>query len=374
MKTLQIGLEWLPERAGGLPRYFHDLIRAAPGHFEATGLVVGSAEVAKATGGRVRSFASPSASPPMRLMGARRAISAALLEEAPDLVASHFALSVLPALDRIRVPHVVHFHGPWAAEAMAEGQGASRRLAKRVAERTVYARADDLIVLSEAFGRVLREDYGVTAERIHVVPGGVDAARFDVAESRAEARERLGWPADRTILLTVRRLVRRMGLDVLIEATREVVRRRPDALLLIAGRGPLEAELQARIEAAGLTAHVRLIGFLSDESLPLAYRAADVGVTPSQALEGFGLVALECLAAGTPVVVTPVGGLPEAVGPLTTLVCENAGAGALAARIGAMLDSVERPSAAACRAHARAHDWDVIAGRVAEVYRAVLAR
>lgn len=132
--------------------------------------------------------------------------------------------------------------------------------------------------------------------------------------------------------------------------------------------------MQARIEAAGLTAHVRLIGFLSEESLPLAYRAADVGVTPSQALEGFGLVALECLAAGTPVVVTPVGGLPEAVGPLTTLVCENAGAGALAERIGAMIDSVERPSAAACRAHARAHDWDVIAGRVAEVYRAVLAR
>ena len=49
-------------------------------------------------------------------------------------------------------------------------------------------------------------------------------------------------------------------------------------------------------------------------------------------------------------------------------------AGALAERIGAMIDSVERPSAAACRAHARAHDWDVIAGRVAEVYRAVLAR
>ena len=82
----------------------------------------------------------------------------------------------------------------------------------------------------------------------------------------------------------------------------------------------------------------------------------------------------ETSAAGTPVVVTPVGGLPEAVGPLTTLVCENAGAGALAERIGAMIEGVERPGAAACRAHARAHDWDVIAGRVAEVYRAVLAR
>ena len=374
MKTLQIGLEWLPERTGGLPRYFHDLLGAAPGRFEVTGLVVGSADVARATGGRVRSFAPASASPPMRLLGARRAISAVLRENAPDLVASHFALSVLPALDRIRIPHVVHFHGPWALEGAAEGQGGARRLAKRAVERAVYSRADALIVLSEAFGRVLCEDYGVEAGRIHVVPGGVDAARFHVAESRSDARKRLGWPEDRPVLLTVRRLVRRMGLEVLIEAMPEVVRRRPDVLLLIAGRGPLEAELRARIEAAGLAAHVRLIGFLPEEALPLAYRAADIGVTPSQALEGFGLVALECLAAGTPVVVTPVGGLPEAVGPLTTLVCENAGAGALAERIGAMIEGVERPGAAACRAHARAHDWDVIAGRVAEVYRAVLAR
>lgn len=374
MKTLQIGLEWLPERTGGLPRYFHDLLQASPLQFEATGLVVGSDEVAKATGGRVRSFAPASAPAVMRMLGARRAIKEALREDAPDLIASHFALSVLPALDRIRIPHVVHFHGPWAAEGRAEGQGAVRRRIKQAVERAVYARADGLIVLSEAFGRVLCRNYGVEAGRIHVVPGGVDAARFDVAESRSEARNRLGWPEDRPILLTVRRLVRRMGLEVLIKAMPEVVRRRPDVLLLIAGRGPLEAELRARIEAAGLAAHVRLIGFLPEEALPLAYRAADIGVTPSQALEGFGLVALECLAAGTPVVVTPVGGLPEAVGPLTTLVCENAGAGALAERIGAMIDCVERPSAAACRAHARAHDWDVIAGRVAEVYRAVLAR
>jgi glycosyltransferase involved in cell wall biosynthesis len=136
----------------------------------------------------------------------------------------------------------------------------------------------------------------------------------------------------------------------------------------------LEAELRARIEAAGVSANVRLIGFLPEEALPLAYRAADVGVVPSQALEGFGLVALECLAAGTPAVVTPVGGLPEAVGPLTSLVCEDASAGALAERIDAMIEGVGRPSAAACRAHAQAHDWDVIAGRVAEVYRTVLAR
>lgn len=374
MKTLQIGLEWLPERTGGLPRYFHDLLGAAPGRFEATGLVVGSAEVAKASGGRVRSFAPASASLPMRLIGARRAITAALREQAPDLVASHFALSVLPAMDRIRVPHVVHFHGPWAAEGLAEGQGGSRRLAKRAVERAVYSRADALIVLSEAFGRVLREDYAAPAERIHVVPGGVNAARFDVAESRAEARARLGWPGDRPILLAVRRLVRRMGLEVLIEAMAEVVRRRPDVLLLIAGRGALEADLRARIEARGLANNVRMLGFLPEEALPLAYRAADAGVVPSQALEGFGLVALECLAAGTPVVVTPVGGLPEAVGRLTMLVCEDAGTGALAERIAAMIEGVGRPDPGACRTQARAHDWDVIAGRVAEVYRTVLAR
>ena len=70
-------------------------------------------------------------------------------------------------------------------------------------------------------------------------------------------------------------------------------------------------ELEARCVAEGLDRPRPLLGFVPDEQLPLAYRAADFSIVPSVALEGFGLIVAESLAAGTPVLVTAVGGLPE---------------------------------------------------------------
>jgi glycosyltransferase involved in cell wall biosynthesis len=94
---------------------------------------------------------------------------------------------------------------------------------------------------------------------------------------------------------------------------RTVRRIHPEVLLLIAGKGPLHDALSARIEDLGLQRHVRLLGYVPDADLALAYRAADLSVVPTVALEGFGLITVESLAAGTPVLVTPVGGLPETV-------------------------------------------------------------
>ncbi|HWJ21248.1 MAG TPA: glycosyltransferase, partial [Gemmatimonadaceae bacterium] len=121
----------------------------------------------------------------------------------------------------------------------------------------------------------------------------------------------------------------------------------------------------------GLAEHVRLLGFLPDAQLPLAYRAADVTVVPTVALEGFGLIVAESLAAGTPAIVTPVGGLPEVVEALSpSLVTEAAGPRAIAASLSAALDgTLALPNAAACaRFAANNYSWDVIARRVAEVY------
>ncbi len=93
------------------------------------------------------------------------------------------------------------------------------------------------------------------------------------AAPRAEA---LNLPTDRPIVLTLRRLVRRMGLEDLVDAMATVRRSVPDALLLIVGRGTLDAELRERIAAIGLQDHVRLLGALPDARLPLVYRAADL--------------------------------------------------------------------------------------------------
>ncbi|MGQ7478404.1 glycosyltransferase, partial [Streptococcus suis] len=95
-------------------------------------------------------------------------------------------------------------------------------------ERRVYRRADRVIVLSDAFARLVHRDYDVDADRIVVVPGSIRIDRFDqVGVSRDDAREVLGWPKNRRILLSVLRLVRRMGLERLIDAMVPVVRRHP---------------------------------------------------------------------------------------------------------------------------------------------------
>jgi glycosyltransferase involved in cell wall biosynthesis len=227
-------------------------------------------------------------------------------------------------------------------------------------------------VLSRAFRDVLEQVYGIDAGRIHVIPPGVDLDRFRPGGSRAEAREALGWPTGRPIVLSVRRLARRMGLADLVAAVEIVRRRSPDVLLLIGGAGQLRSELQAMIQSRGLADHVRLLGRIADEQLPLAYQAADLTVVPSVAWEGFGLVVLESLAAGTPVLVTPVGGLPETVEELSPhLVLPEGGAAGVADGIARALDgTLPLPSTEECRAFARArYDWAVVAQRVAQIYR-----
>jgi glycosyltransferase involved in cell wall biosynthesis len=103
-----------------------------------------------------------------------------------------------------------------------------------------------------------------------------------------------------------------------------------------------------------LEQHVRFLGFLPDDSLPLAFRAADVNVVPSIQLEGFGLTAAESLAAGTPSMVTPVGGLPEVVADLSAdLVFRSSEVVDLVDGLAAVLRGDRRlPDGAACRCYA----------------------
>ncbi|MGF6599738.1 glycosyltransferase involved in cell wall biosynthesis [Paraburkholderia sp. GAS448] len=378
IKSLQIGMHWFPERAGGLDRMYYSLVGALPGAgVSVRGVVAGSPRVAQDTDGAIHGFGSAAQSLPLRLMAARRALRRAIDAERPDVISSHFALYTFPGLDVTRgIPQVSHFQGPWADESHVEGADSLGQRAKRYLEQAVYARSSRLIVLSDAFGQILTSRYGIPPERIRVVPGCVNVEQFNLPISQTEARLKLQLPLGRPIVLAVRRLVRRMGLEDLVDAVKLLKRHQPDVLLLIAGKGRLESELQARIAQAGLEDNVKLLGFVPDQHLAALYRAATISVVPTVALEGFGLITVESLASGTPVLVTPVGGLPEAVAGLSQdLVLPATGAAAIADGLAAALDgSLKLPDADACRAYARENfDNAVIAKRVASVYDEAIA-
>ena len=378
LRTVQVGMEWFGERPGGLNRVFHELVRHLPDcGVEVRGLVAGSDRVHADSAGRVMGVASHTAALPRRLLRFR-AEAAALLRDDPDaIVVAHFALYAAPLLGLLRDRRrrfVAHFHGPWAQETAAEHVHGLVTRIKADVERAVYRRADACIVLSSAFGRILHDSFDVPWEKIHVIPGGVDCARFATAATRAECRAQLGWPRDRRIVLAVRRLTHRMGLSQLIAAVGMLRARVPDVLVLIAGTGRLDAELRTQIARAGLEEHCRLVGFIAEADLPAAYRAADLSVVPSVALEGYGLIVPESLAAGTPVLVTPVGGLPETVTGLGPgLVFADVSADAIARGIGdALTGVVPMPSAEACREYARQrNDWPVVVAQVRRVYDGV---
>jgi glycogen(starch) synthase len=364
---------WFGEEPGGLNRMYAGLLRSLEAQeVDVRGLVAGTPQPCQGVPARLSFFERREASPIRRLRACRSAVGSVLRTWPIDVVAAHFSLYALPALNLLRDQHFVfHFHGPWANESRAEGENGIGVAIKRSIEVHVYRRADRFVALSSAFADILERQYAVPRERINVVPGGVDVDRYRVNGSRREARERLRLPLDRPLIVAVRRLIHRVGLEGLIDAMVEVRKSVPDALLLIAGRGVLAAELGARIATAGLANHVRLLGFVADADLPWLYRACDLSIVPSVALEGFGLPTIESLAAGTPVLVTPVGGLPETVSALDpALVLADVSSAALAdGLMRALRDPGGLPTSETCAHYVRQHfDWPVIARKVLAVY------
>ncbi len=361
-----LGLGWFPDSLGGLDRYYRALFEQLAG---ARGVVVGPAADAPPT---VTAVACPSDPLPLRLLSYARAARRAARDAA--LLDAHFALYALAPL-RSRalraLPAVFHFHGPWADESAAAGDGSALRRRARVAlERRALRRATIKIVLSSAFRRLLVERYGVAPWDVLVWPPGVDLERFTpgTQQDRAAARERLGLRDGAFVAVCTRRLVARMGIEHLLDAwAASLAELPPGSELLVIGEGPLRTALEARRDA-----HVRLLGRVSDERLVEAYRAADVAVVPTVSFEGYGLVVLEAAACGTPSIVTEVGGLPEVLAPLDrSLVVPPADAVALAARLRAAARG-QLPSREQARGHAERFDWSSLADRHRRLYRELL--
>ncbi len=313
------------------------------------------------------------------VLGARRVVTLELRDAPADVLHVHQPLAGVGVLMSPAVrglPRLYSFHSPAPLEFRSRrGMTAHHRSgwAGRIGltalwgtERACLRRATAIHVLSDYSTEQLWKLYGVPRDRVVKIPGAADTNWFRPAADRAAVRKRLGLPAERPLLLTVRNLERRMGLDLLIRAMAILKRDRPEALLLIGGVGSVRQELESFSEALGLREQVRFLGFIPDEALPLYYQAADVFVLPTRELEGFGLVTVEALACGTPVLGTPVGATPEILLPLSpSLILRGLAPETMAEDIRRYLEAERQDPEAharlreACRRHVEAHyTWD----------------
>lgn len=373
---LTVGSGWFPTTPGGMERYIYELIHKLAinqDQIELCGVGLPEQEDISIANIKLRNLASPHSKIWQRLWSIRSNFRQINFNHF-DAVNLHFALYSFPILDLLpkSLPITFNFHGPWAAESQEEllNKQLTIWIKQHVVEKNTYNQCDRFIVLSRAFGNILHQQYEVPWEKIHVIPGGVDVKHFKNNLSRLAAREQLGWPTERQILFTSRRLVHRMGIDKLLTAIAKIKPVVPDIWLAIAGRGHIQTSLEKQVVELGLENQVRFLGFLPDQQLPIAYQAADLTVMPSQSFEGFGLAILESLACGTPVLCTPVGGMPEILRPFTPeLITDSIAVDSLANKLQeVMLAKIVLPSREECRNYAAEnYDWTNIAQRVRQV-------
>ncbi|YAF95143.1 MAG: glycosyltransferase family 4 protein [Nodularia sp. CChRGM 3473] len=370
---LTLGIGWFPKTPGGLERYIYELTHRLAANQDQVELCgVGLPETELNSPIKLTNLANPDSTIWQRLGSIRNNFKKTRLGQ-PDAINLHFALYSFPILDLLPkgVPITFNFHGPWASESQQETVNSKLSIwLKRWIEQNTYNRCDRFIVLSKAFGNILHQQYQVPWSKIHIIPGGVNIHWFQPNLSPQEACKQLNWPDNRRILFTSRRLVHRVGIDKLLQALAIIKPQVPDVWLAIAGRGHLQATLQQQVQELGLEDNVKFLGFLPEAQLPIAYQAAELTVMPSQSFEGFGLAIIESLACGTPVLCTPVGGMPEILSSFSPdLITTSTEASAIAEKLAQiLLGKLSIPARQDCRHYAVTNfDWQQVAQQVRQI-------
>lgn len=167
-----------------------------------------------------------------------------------------------------------------------------------------------IIAISREIEAQLKDNVGLSPERVHYVASGVDTDRYRPTETRGRLAEVFGLSADTVKIGVVAQLISRKGHEQLFSVLPELIAEHPKVEVLCFGQGPLRRELEDQIRSLALTAHVRLVGFRDDliELLP----ELDCLVHPARR-EGLGVAVLEALSCRVPVVITAVGGLVDIV-------------------------------------------------------------
>jgi D-inositol-3-phosphate glycosyltransferase len=245
-------------------------------------------------------------------------------------------------------------------------------------EYEVLKRSDRLVAESQASKDHMVHDYGVDPQRIEIIPCGVDTSIFHPRDRR-QARRQLGLP-DGPLLLFIGRLQPLKGIDTLLRCAHDVRRRHDDLQVLIIGGGvdsddPHERQERQRlldlVQTLDLAKHVRFIDAQPQEQLAHYYTAADVLVAPSH-YESFGMVVLEAMACGAPVVASRVGGLASTVlHGQTGFLAPVGDAPAFARGVEQLISApaLRQSMSEAAQQRAQAYAWPRIMKRTLQLYR-----
>jgi D-inositol-3-phosphate glycosyltransferase len=300
----------------------------------------------------------------------------AWLRERPDVVHSHFWMSGVAALRaarRVGVPVVHTAHALGVVKRRHQGDADTSPQDREAAEAGIVRAADHLIATCSDEAFELRK-LGADARRMSVVPCGVNVANFS-PDGPAAPRD----PAFAHRVVTVSRLVPRKGVDDVIAALAGV----PDTELVIAGgpdRRALDtcaevARLRDVAETSGVADRVRFLGALERHEVPVLMRSADVVVTTPW-YEPFGIVPIEAMAVGVPVVASAVGGMIDTVvDDVTGVHVPAEDPGAIAAALVDLLGDGgrrRRLGAAGAARVRRRYTWARVASGVLDAYRAAI--
>jgi D-inositol-3-phosphate glycosyltransferase len=304
-----------------------------------------------------------------------------------DVMHANFFMSGDAALRvkrRLGIPLVVTFHALGRVRRLHQGAADAFPDARFAIEDALARRADRLIAECPQDALDLTTHYRADPTRIAIVPCGFDAQEFRPVP-RADARARVGWPADAFVVLQLGRLVPRKGIDNVIDALARLPDdpRRPTRLYVVGGsqytpdpaRDPEIARLSALARDRGVGDRVTFVGRRDRDSLHLYYNAADVFVTTPW-YEPFGITPVEAMACSTPVIGSAVGGIRSTVDDgVTGYLVPPRDPAALAARLSALRARPAHCMALGAAGHRRAHrlyTWRGVADRLVDVYREVV--
>jgi D-inositol-3-phosphate glycosyltransferase len=292
-----------------------------------------------------------------------------------DIIRSHYWTSALVA-ERIKkqlgIPNVVTFHT--LGEVKNRALGVAEEPEIRIQSEKEIVKTADCIVTSTREGKSnLINLYGGDPDTIKVIPPGVDLSYFH-PDDKEKAKRELSLKDYRRVLLFAGRLQPFKGLDLLLHAMTYLPNHGTTQLLVVggnAGKADELAKMHSLVNKLGIRNMVEFVGAVEHEKMPAFYNAADICVIPSYH-ESFGLVAVEALASGTPVVASRVGGLATIVKDGETgYLFDERSAEALAAYLCLLMseNEIRLSMAKAAPASVMKYNWSSTARRLLKVYQ-----